>query len=144
MIRIEMQRTSGNYSLEVRNSMGHILQTDSSNENGGEDTGFRPMQLMLAALGSCSAIDMVSIMQKQKEPQTGLKIIIEGEREQHVMPSLWKAIHLHFQLPGNINFDKAKRAAQLSIEKYCSVAKTLRRAGASISNTTEIVSVSNS
>ena len=67
MIRIEMQRTSGNYVLVVRDSMGHLLQADSSKENGGDDDGFRPMQLMLAALGSCSAIDMVSILQKQKQ-----------------------------------------------------------------------------
>ena len=143
MIRIEMQRTSGNYGLEVRDSMGHLLQTDSSKENGGDDNGFRPMQLMLAALGSCSAIDMVSILQKQKQRIEGLKIIIEGEREQNVIPSLWKTIQIHFQLSGEINVDKAQRAAKLSVEKYCSVAETLRRAGASISYTTEIVSSSN-
>lgn len=143
MIRIEMQRTNGNYGLEVRDSMGHLLQTDSSKENGGSDTGFRPMQLMLAALGSCSAIDMISIIQKQKQTLTGFKIIIEGEREHGVIPSLWKTIHVHFQLSGDINLDKAKRAAQLSIEKYCSVAETLRRADASISYSTEIISPSN-
>ena len=144
MIRIEMQRTSGNYGFEVKDSMGHLLQTDSSKENGGGENGFRPMQLMLAALGSCSAIDMVSILQKQKQIIPGLKIIIEGEREQDVIPSLWKNIQVHFKLSGDINFDKANRAAELSIEKYCSAAETLRRAGAIISYTLEIVSQSNS
>ena len=86
MILIEMERTSGNYGFKVSDSMEHILQTDSSKENGGDDNGFRPMQLMLAALGSCSAIDMVSILQKQKQIISNLKIIIEGEREQDVIP----------------------------------------------------------
>ena len=140
MIRIELQRTSGNYSFNARDSMGHLLQTDSSKENGGDDNGFRPMQLMLAALGSCSAIDMVSILQKQKQIISNLKIIIEGEREQDVIPSLWKNIQVHFELSGNLNLDKAKRAAELSIKKYCSVAETLRRGGTTISHTLKIVS----
>ena len=144
MIRIELQRTSGNYSFNARDSMGHLLQTDSSKENGGDDNGFRPMQLMLAALGSCSAIDMVSILQKQKQIISNLKIIIEGEREQDVIPSLWKNIQVHFELSGNLNLDKAKRAAELSIEKYCSVAETLRRGGTIISHTLKIVSALNS
>ena len=140
MIRIELQRNSGNYSFIARDSMGHLLQTDSSKENGGDDNGFRPMQLMLAALGSCSAIDMVSILQKQKQIISNLKIIIEGEREQDVIPSLWKNIQVHFELSGNLNLDKANRAAELSIEKYCSVAETLRRGGTTISHTLKIVS----
>ena len=140
MIRIELQRTSGNYSFNARDSMGHLLQTDSSKENGGDNNGFRPMQLMLAALGSCSAIDMVSILQKQKQIISNLKIIIEGEREQDVIPSLWKNIQVHFELSGNLNLDKAKRAAELSIKKYCSVAETLRRGGTTISHTLKIVS----
>ena len=140
MIRIELQRNSGNYSFTARDSMGHLLQTDSSKENGGDDNGFRPMQLMLVALGSCSAIDMVSILQKQKQIISNLKIIIEGEREQDVIPSLWKNIQGHFELSGNLNLDKANRAAELSIEKYCSVAETLRRGGTTISHTLKIVS----
>ena len=140
MIRIELQRTCGNYSFTARDSMGHVLQTDSSKENGGDDNGFRPMQLMLVALGSCSAIDMVSILQKQKQIISNLKIIIEGEREQDVIPSLWKNIQVHFELSGNLNLDKAKRAAELSIEKYCSVAETLRRGGTIISHTLKILS----
>ena len=140
MILIEMERTSGNYGFKVSDSMEHILQTHSSKENGGDDNGFRPMQLMLAALGSCSAIDMVSILQKQKQILSGLKINIEAEREQDAIPSLWKNIQVHFKLSGDINFDKATRAAELSIEKYCSVAETLRRAGTIISYTVEIES----
>jgi len=140
MIRIELQRTSGNYSFTARDSMGHVLETDSSKENGGDDNGFRPMQLMLVALGSCSAIDMVSILQKQKQIISNLKIIIEGEREQDVIPSLWKNIQVHFELSGNLNLDKANRAAELSIKKYCSVAETLRRGGTTISHTLKIVS----
>ena len=87
------------------------------------------MQLLLAALGSCSAIDIMSILKKQKQEVAGFTIQIEGEREKDLVPSLWKNIAVSFRLSGTIDPDKAKKAATLSIEKYCSVAETLRRGG---------------
>ncbi|HJW18193.1 MAG TPA: OsmC family protein, partial [Flavisolibacter sp.] len=118
--------------FEVKDEQGHVLSTDSSIENGGLASGFRPMQLVLCALGSCSAIDMVSILKKQRQEIDGLSIIIDGEREKDKIPSLWKSISVSFQLTGNVEREKAEKAASLSMEKYCSVAETLRRAGTSI------------
>jgi putative redox protein len=108
------------------------VRFDSSLENGGKNSGVRPMQSLLMALGSCSGIDIVSILKKQKQRLDALKMTIEGEREAGKEPSLWKTIHVLFEFSGDIDPDKAKRACQLSIEKYCSVAETLRRAGAEI------------
>ena len=54
---------------------------------------------------------------------------VEGEREKDLVPSLWKNIAVSFRLSGKIDPDKAKKAATLSIEKYCWVAETLRRGG---------------
>lgn len=132
MIRLELHRSSGDYGFEIKDSLNHLIQTDSSNKDGGNDNGFRPMQLVLAALGSCSAIDIVSILKKQRQELSDMSIVIEGEREQDVIPSLWKKIVLNFTLKGNIDKDKANRAVELSVQKYCSVAETLRRAGTEI------------
>jgi putative redox protein len=132
MSRIEMSRTTGDFGFEVKDEMGHILSTDSSKENGGLESGFRPMQLVLCALGSCSAIDMVSILKKQRQEINNLSIIIDGEREKEKIPSLWKSVSVSFQLTGNVDKEKAEKAATLSMEKYCSVAETLRRGGTSI------------
>jgi putative redox protein len=132
MARIEMSRTTGDFGFEVKDEMGHILSTDSSKENGGLESGFRPMQLVLCALGSCSAIDMVSILKKQRQEINNLSIIIDGEREKEKIPSLWKSVSVSFQLIGNVDKEKAEKAAALSMEKYCSVAETLRRGGTSI------------
>jgi putative redox protein len=132
MSRIEMSRTTGDFGFEVKDEMGHILSTDSSKENGGLESGFRPMQLVLCALGSCSAIDMVSILKKQRQEINNLSIIIDGEREKEKIPSLWKSVSVSFQLIGNVDKEKAEKAAALSMEKYCSVAETLRRGGTSI------------
>jgi putative redox protein len=132
MARIEMNRTNGEFGFEVKDEMGHILSTDSSKENGGLESGFRPMQLVLCALGSCSAIDMVSILKKQRQEIDKLSIIIDGEREKDKIPSLWKSVSVSFQLTGTVDKEKAEKAAALSMEKYCSVAETLRRGGTSI------------
>jgi putative redox protein len=126
---IEFERTSGEFGFQVRDKNGHSLQTDTSSDKGGTDYGFRPMQLILSGLGSCSAIDMVSILKKQKQKVEDFKIKIEAEREPDKIPSLWKSAKVTFELYGNIDLDKANKAASLSMEKYCSVAETLRRGG---------------
>lgn len=129
---IKMERITGDFGFEVKDENGHILQTDSSIDNGGSNYGFRPMQLILSALGSCSAIDMVLILKKQKQTVEDFKIKVEGEREPDNIPSLWKSIHVSFELSGNIDHGKAEKAGALSLEKYCSVAETLRRGGTEI------------
>ena len=91
------------------------------------------MQMVLIALGGCSGIDVISILKKQRQTVESYKMVIEGEREKGVEPSLWTNINIMFYLKGQIEIEKAKRACQLSIDKYCSVAETLRRAGAKIS-----------
>lgn len=131
-----MERKVGDMGFEAKDEKGHLLQTDSSIENSGADSGFRPMQLILVALGSCSAIDMILILKKQKQKVTEFKIEIEGEREQNKIPSLWKNISVVYRLSGEIDGDKVEKAATLSMEKYCSVAETLRRAGTIITWTT--------
>lgn len=132
MIQIQLERVSGDYGFEAKDAMGHTVRTDSSVETGGANSGIRPMQLMLMALGSCSAIDVVSILKKQRQTIEAFQIVIKGEREAGVEPSLWKTVHMEFQLSGTVDLGKAQRACQLSVDKYCSVAETMRRAGATI------------
>jgi putative redox protein len=90
------------------------------------------MQTMLAALCGCSGVDMVSILKKQRQTIESLEIQVDGEREKGKEPALWESIEIFFRLTGAIEPEKAYRAASLSVEKYCSVAETLRRAGATV------------
>lgn len=89
----------------------------------------KPMQGLLMSLGTCSGIDIVAILEKQRQPFDGFELVIRGEREQDKVPALWIKAEVSFILSGNLDADKVRRAAALSIEKYCSVAETLRRAG---------------
>src|ERR1051326_539358 len=125
MFHIEVNRVNGDYGFEAKDAGGHIARMDTSPETGGENFGVRPMQMLLMGLGGCSGIDIVSILKKQRQTIDSFSMKIEGEREPGKEPSLWKDVTIIFELTGNIDPDKAKRAVELSMDKYCSVAETL-------------------
>lgn len=129
MIKIDVERVQGDYGFAAKDAYGHLVHIDNSPDGGGTNFGVRPMQLLLMGLGGCSGIDIVSILKKQRQPIDGFSMKIAGEREPGKEPSLWAAITIIFELTGAIDPDKARKACELSMEKYCSVAETLRRAG---------------
>ena len=133
IVKIELTRIEGDFGFEAKDANGHTVKIDSNPESGGVNFGVRPMQLLLMGLGGCSGIDIVSILKKQRQTIEGFDMKIEGEREAGVEPSLWKTVNIIFELKGNIDIDKARRACALSMDKYCSVAETIRRAGCNIS-----------
>jgi putative redox protein len=83
------------------------------------------MQTVLAAIGGCSGIDLISILKKQKQEIESFEMTVDGEREKDAMPAPFTAIHIVYHIKGKVDKDKAQRAADLSIEKYCSVSKML-------------------
>jgi putative redox protein len=132
MSKIELSRVKGEFGFEATDENGHIVRMDSSPETGGWNFGVRPMQILLMGLGGCSAIDVIAILKKQRQEVKDYKMIINGDREKGIEPSLWKNINVEFHLYGNIDEDKAAKAVELSMDKYCSVSATLRKAGAEI------------
>lgn len=124
---VEISRINDAYHFEAVNEQGRKIHMDASPEIGGSNQGFRPMQLLLAALGGCGSIDIVNILKKQKQNIQDIKISVEGEREKDVIPSLFTDIHIHFQLVGDLDEEKVKKAIDLSVNKYCSVLKTLEK-----------------
>jgi putative redox protein len=132
MIHVDVTRVGNDFEFEGADSSGHRVMMDSSPESGGHDAGIRPMQMLLMGLGGCSGIDIVSILKKQKQTVEAFRMGIDGEREAGREATRWKHIHIVFELKGNIDPEKAKRACALSIDKYCSVASTLMGAGCRI------------
>ncbi|GDX44261.1 osmotically inducible protein C [Bacteroidota bacterium] len=132
MALIEATLADNKFGMDIKDADGHVMRMDIPVEQGGSGSGFRPMQSMLAALCGCSSVDVISILEKQRQVLKGLKIEADGSREEGKEPSLWKKIQIDFKLEGEVEASKAKRAVDLSLEKYCSVAETLRRAGATI------------
>ncbi len=132
MLEVNLKRIAGDFGFEGTDANGHTVRMDSSNESGGTDFGIRPMQLLLMGLGGCSAIDIVMILKKQRQEVRDFSIKVTGEREPGKEPSLWQEVKIIFTLTGDIDEEKAARACELSMNKYCSVAETLKRSGTNL------------
>lgn len=138
MIKIELNRLNDGFHFEAENDNGNTVHLDASPDIGGTNQGMRPMQMLLAAMGGCSAIDIINILKKQRQDLRDLKITVTGEREPGAIPSLYKSVHAHFRFFGDLDPDKVEKAINLSIEKYCSVSRTLEMAGAKVTHSFEI------
>jgi putative redox protein len=137
-MKISIQRLNDAVHMEATNEDGVSLQMDGTGEIGGINGGFRPMQMLLAAAGGCSAIDVVGILKKQRQNPDDLKIEVTGERISVKEYSEFKTINIHFILKGDLDEKKVARAIDLSLTKYCSVSKTLEKT-AKITSSFEIV-----
>jgi putative redox protein len=126
-MRIQIARQNKAVHMRATNEDGASIDMDGTPAIGGENKGLRPMQMLLAALGGCSTIDIVTILNKQRQPLEDISVTIDGEREPNVEPSLFRDISVHFTLKGNLDEDKVRKAVDLSMQKYCSVAKTLEK-----------------
>jgi len=124
---IELNQQGSSFHFFAENEQKNTISIDASPAIGGQNKGPRPMELLIMGVGGCSGIDVVSILEKQKIKVEGLKIKIDAQREEAVVPSLFKAIHLTFIFKSGIDLGKAQRAVGLSLEKYCSAAKTLEK-----------------
>ncbi|MGD1844701.1 MAG: OsmC family protein [Salibacteraceae bacterium] len=124
-MKIELHRKKAPFQFEVHYEHGQELRLDASPDIGGEGFGFRPMETLTAALAGCSAIDIGLILQKQKQEVLDFRAELEGERNQDTPAREFKHIRVHYHLWGDLEAEKVKRAIDLAIEKYCSVALSL-------------------
>lgn len=122
-MKISLERINDDYLFECRNATGNKILLDNTSQP--DATGVSPMEALLMAVASCSAIDIISILKKQRQNITSFAAEVEGERIQVDEAKPFKKILVKFVLEGEISPEKAKKAAQLSFEKYCSVSKTL-------------------
>ncbi|MFN3405473.1 MAG: OsmC family protein [Cytophagaceae bacterium] len=122
---VELKRLNDAFHFEAKSENGNTVQIDASPAIGGQNLGARPMELLLMGLGGCSAIDIINILKKQRVEVKDFAIRINGEREPEAVPSLFKDIHITFIVQGPIDKVKVEKAIDLSLDKYCSVAKTL-------------------
>ena len=126
-MKVELRRVNEAFHFEAVGAAGVTVNIDGSPEIGGVNAGARPMEMMLMGLGGCSAIDIVLILQKQRQVIDDMAITIEAERVPNETPSLFKTIHVHYNFKGDLNEEKVRRAIELSMEKYCSVTAILNK-----------------
>lgn len=124
-MKINIKRIDEAFKLEATNERGDIVHTDGSPAIGGSNSAFRPMELLLVSLAGCSAIDVINIMNKQKQVIEDFQMEITGERIDGT-PAPFKMIDVHFLIKGEIKPNRLNKAMQLTKDKYCSVLHTLR------------------
>jgi len=99
---------------------GHAVVVDAAPDVGGRDLGARPMELVLMGTGACSAIDVVHILRKARQPITDCVVELDSERAPED-PKVFTRIHLHYVVTGRgLSKAQVERAIKLSKDKYCS------------------------
>ncbi|MCA9953175.1 MAG: OsmC family protein [Ardenticatenaceae bacterium] len=134
----------GSQMFVGRDSYGHIIVSGSwpqNDETWQEWKGVKPSDLLLLSLASCSSYDVVLILSRQRQQLTNLFVSVDGQQAAEA-PYQFTEIHQHYTVEGvNLDPEKVARAIQLSEEKYCSVAATIRGV-AKLTHSFEIVTES--
>jgi len=109
---------------ESVNETGNKVSIDMY--KGAEKKHQSPMELLLSALAGCSAVDAISMMKKKRKQILDFKVEAEGERDEGI-PSYYKTIHLKFTLTSpDATLEEFQKVIRLAVEKYCSVASSLK------------------
>ena len=108
---------------------GHHIALDAAPEHGGEGKGPKPKPLMLTALAGCTAMDVVAILGKMREPLKHFAVNVEGDLSDG-QPAVYERFRIvyEFRKADGLNPDKVARAVSLSQDKYCGVSAMLRKA----------------
>jgi putative redox protein len=107
-------------SFIAETGSGHAVVMDGAPEAGGRNLGPRPMEMVLAGTGGCSAFDVVMILKKGRQAITACDVSLQAERAESD-PKVFTRIHLHYRVKGrDLRPEAVARAIELSKEKYCS------------------------
>ena len=118
---------SGGMAFSAETGSGHQVTMDGTPEAGGKNSAPRPMELILAGTGGCSAFDVVLILQRARQEISACDVQLTAERAE-TEPKVFTKINLHFTVKGkNLDLAKVERAVKLSHEKYCSATTMLAK-----------------
>jgi putative redox protein len=122
-VEIKLRRVK-NCNFEAVNADGQTAMIDGPPSIGGENKGVRPMEMVLMGLAGCSSMDLLIILEKQRQSPEDIDVTVKGTRVDAV-PAVYSDIHMHFDVSGDVSEKKLQKAVDLSVEKYCSVVKML-------------------
>ena len=122
-MKIKLERLNDDFLFQCTNSQGNSILLDNTSDPDAK--GVSPMESILMAVASCSGIDIVAILKKQRQEIVDFSAEVEAERIQKDETKPFSKIEIKYFLTGTIDQQKAKKAAELSFEKYCSVSKSL-------------------
>ena len=115
-------RWSGKRQFVGWDSVGHGVVMDAPAQYGGEATGPRPLEIFLYGLAACTAMDVVSVLEKKRQDFTGLEIEVDATQREDEFPKIYTRIELTYVVTGRgVKPEAVARAIELSEDKYCSV-----------------------
>lgn len=107
-------------SFVAESGSGHAVVMDGAPEAGGRNLGLRPMEMVLAGTGGCTAFDVVLILKKGRHAVTGCEVSLSAERAE-ADPKVFTYLHFHYKVRGKrLKPEAVARAIELSKDKYCS------------------------
>ncbi len=125
-MQVELVRVDDAFHFEAVGASGVTQHLDAAVNIGGHNAGARPMEMLLMGLAGCTAIDIILILQKQKQVIDDFRLKVDGLREKGATPAPFKKIHITYLLKGPLDAGKVKRAIDLSMDKYCSATAQFR------------------
>jgi putative redox protein len=126
-MEVVLYRLDQDFHFEAKGSSPIPVHIDAAEGIGGHNAGARPMELLLMGLGGCTAIDVILILKKQRQIIEDFQIRVSGDREkiEGTEKSPFNQINIQFELKGQIDGNKALKAIQMSMDKYCSATAQL-------------------
>jgi putative redox protein len=125
-MKLELSKVESPFVMELVNETGNICVLDANPSIGGLNKGFRPMELLAGSLAGCASIDVLLILRKQRIEPEHYKVKIGTTRKEGV-PAPFDSIHLTFEFDESVDEDRARKAIDMSLEKYCSVSASLSK-----------------
>jgi putative redox protein len=126
-MKVTLNRVDDAFHFEANGNSTVKVHIDAAENIGGHNAGARPMELLLMGLGGCMSIDVLLILKKQRQEPRDIKLIVTGNRTkiEGTEMSPFTDINVHFELYGDLESKKVKKALDLSMEKYCSATAQL-------------------
>ncbi len=109
--------------FKATNENGYVINIDGINTGQGNSAS--PIEMLIQSAGACSGVDVLEILKSDSEKIESFKMTISGCRRTSETPSYIRELHLNYEIEGDLNPDKLTRAISLSLEKYCTILKTL-------------------
>ena len=124
-MKVTVSRKDDAFHLQSTTEDGHHTYTDAGEKIGGHNLAMRPMQMVLSAMGSCSLIDVILLLKKQRQPLQHIEAELDAERAE-TAPRVFTKIHVTYHCYGELEDSKVEKACRLSMEQMCSVSLMLK------------------
>lgn len=122
-MNVQFQQVDDEVQFQAQSESGYEFMVASADEV----EGVSPMEMVALGLGSCSSVDILSILEKQRQSVDRYDVEVDATRAEDEVPSVFTELHVHYTVEGDVDPDKLQRAIELSLEKYCSVSRMLEK-----------------